>query len=258
MSDDPAPFRSLFDTQRALIENGQAFVEQTMRVPVEMNDAVRESLGRQRELQRESIEATRDALSGVVDTVASAGPNGDLEGVREAVDGGFETLLETHETVFDGVDEGYAEATDDLAAATAELTDQVERLVELNRELEQHTVGTVEGVTGNGGGLGAFLAEQFGTLDADLGGSGGDGRAAVERQVEQIDTVRERIERLQEELQETVDETGDTAGESTDDDGAAEGTTGTVSDGEPDAGETDRKSETGDSDRTGTGPRDGE
>ncbi|ERH10828.1 MAG: hypothetical protein J07HX64_02607 [halophilic archaeon J07HX64] len=224
MSDESSPFRSLFDTQRELIENGQAFVEQTMRVPVEMNNAVRESLTRQRELQRESIEMTRDTLSGVIDTAESTGPNRDLEEVQEAVNDGFETLLETHKTVFEGVDESYAEAADELAAATEELIDQIERLVELNEELEGQTVDAVEGVTGDGGGLGEFLAEQFGTLDADLGESGGDEQAAVERQVEQIDTVRERIERLQDELQETVEETdetngnvGDVPGESADD-----------------------------------------
>lgn len=96
-------------------------------------------------------------------------------------------------------------ATDEPEAVTGELTQQVECPVELNREFEQQTVKAVEGVTGDGTGLAEFLAEQFGTPDADLGESGDDKWVAVERRVEQRDTVRERIERLQEELRESID-----------------------------------------------------
>jgi methyl-accepting chemotaxis protein len=212
MSNDRSPLSSLFDAQRELISNGQEFVEQTMRVPLEMNDAMRESLARQRDLQREGIERSHDALGEVLDTVESTGP-GELTGVRGAVDGGFETLLASHEQVFDNVDESYAEAVEDLAEAIEELTEQVEVLVELNDQLEQRTVETVEGVAGSG--LGEFLEQQFGSLDTDLDASDTEGRAAVERQREQIDTVRERIERLQDELQDTVDETADDGSDTT-------------------------------------------
>jgi uncharacterized coiled-coil protein SlyX len=210
MSDDRSPLSSLFDAQRSLITNGQEFVEQTMRVPLEMNDAMRESLARQRALQRSGIETTHEALEEVFDTVESTGP-GELTEVREAVDEGFETLLGSQAELFDNVDESYAEAVAELEVAVEELTDQVETLVELNEQLEQRTVETVAG-----GGLGEFLGEQFGTLDTDLDASGAEGEAAVEQQREQIDTVRERIERLQDELQDTVDEAAGPADETAD------------------------------------------
>jgi archaellum component FlaC len=221
MSDDRSPLRSLFDAQQELISNGQQFVEQTMRVPVEMNAALRESLAQQRELQREGLEVTHDALGQVFDTVESTGP-GELGDVRAAVDEGFETLLDSHEEIFDNVDEGYADAIENLEDAVEELTEQVEALVELNEEFEERTVETVEGATE--GDLGEFLDQQFGDLDTDLDDGEAEGRAAVERQREQIDTVRERIERLQDELQDTVDETesGDAGDGTANGDGARE------------------------------------
>jgi chromosome segregation ATPase len=214
MSEDSSPLRSLFDAQRELISNGQAFVEQTMQVPLEMNAALQESLGRQRDLQRQGLEQTHGALVQVFDTVESAGP-GELAGVRVSVDEGFEQLLASHERIFDSVDESYADAIEDTETAVEELTDQVETLVELTEQLEERTVETV---TGNG--LGESLERQFGDLDTDLDRSGAEGRAAVERQREQIDTVRERIERLQDELQETVAD-GET-GDGTDEEGRAD------------------------------------
>jgi len=87
MSKERSPLSSLFDAQRRLTTNGQEFVGETMRVPLAVNSAMRESLARQRELQRSGIEASHDALDQVFDTVESAGP-GEFAEVREAVDEG--------------------------------------------------------------------------------------------------------------------------------------------------------------------------
>ena len=206
MSEKRSPLRSLFDTQQELISNGQQFVESTMRLPLEMNTAVHESLAHQRRIQRETLELTHDAIDQLLDTAEQTNPGGVQVGeVRTAVDGAFEALGEGHEQVFDGIDEGYDDATAGLESAIEDLTEQVEALVALNEQLETEVVETVDGI--GDGTLGETLTQQFGTLDEAVETpTESDGRERVEKQREQIETVRERIENLQHELQQSVEE----------------------------------------------------
>jgi hypothetical protein len=217
MSDDDSPLRSLFSTQQALISNGQRFLEQTMRVPLELDETLRQSLERQRTLQQETLGITREAVDGVLDTAARADPGSGVGEVRQAVDEGFETLQEGHDETFDRVEEGYEEALEGLGEALEELTAQSERLVELNRQLEASTLEAVDGMDGS---LGEVVEQQLGDLDEELDSPAeAEGTERIERQREGIETVRDRIEELQADLEETVEaarearENGESTGE---------------------------------------------
>lgn len=211
MSDDSSPLRSLFETQQELIENGQQFVESTMRVPLEMNAAFQETLEEQKDLQQDTLELTHDAVTDVLETIESAGPGGELVDVRDAVDEGFETLLDQHEQVFESVDEGYEDALQELDRALEELLEQVQILIELNEQLEQQA-DAVDGVYEQ---LGTTLEDQFAGFDDVVSPteSASEGEQ-IEHQREQIESVREHIEDLRTELEDTVEEgTGEGDGE---------------------------------------------
>jgi chromosome segregation ATPase len=244
MSDDTSPIRSLFEAQQQLIRNGQQFFESTMKIPLEMNDALREALDEQRQFQRETLELTHDALTQMLDTAEQAGPNDDLDEVRAAVDEGFETLLDQHEEVFDSADEEYAEAIARLEETVEELTEQVGVLLELNEQLEAQTAETLDSIVGAGG-LGSALEEQFGSLDEAIAPASEEGGVEqVEKQREQIESVRERIEGLQDKLETTLEEaeseqtgSGETAGSSGSESTSDEGTGSESADGESGGGE---------------------
>ena len=209
MSDDRSPFASLFRTQNQLIENGQQFVEQTMRVPLEMNEALRESLDQQRRLQRDTLELSHDAVVAMLDSANATTPGEQMGDVKSAVDEGFESLLRGHDQLYEGVDESYADAIDGLEEAIEELTAQTEALIELNEEFEQQTANAFEFSTG---GVHETLTTEFGDLDEELETpTGAEGRERVEKQREQIETVRERIENLQTELQKGVEKAQENA-----------------------------------------------
>ena len=209
MSDDRSPFTSLFRTQHQLIENGQQFVEQTMRVPLEMNEALRDSLDQQRRLQRETLELSHDAVIAMLDSANATTPGEQFDDVKTAVDEGFENLLDGHDQLYDGLDEGYGDAISGLEEAIEELTAQTEALIELNEEFEQHTTNAFEFSTG---GVSETLTTQFGNLDEELEDpTEAEGRERVEKQREQIETVRERIESLQSELEKGVEKAQENA-----------------------------------------------
>lgn len=220
MSDDRSPFASLFRTQNQLIENGQQFVEQTMRVPLEMNEALRESLDQQRRLQRETLELSHDAVVAMLDSANATTPGEQMGDVKSAVDEGFESLLHGHDQLYDGLDESYADAIDGLEEAIEELTAQTEALIELNDEFEQQTANAFEFSTG---GVHETLTTEFGALDEEIEApTEAEGRERVEKQREQIETVRERIENLQTELQKGVEKAQENA-EQQSDEHAADG-----------------------------------
>ncbi len=203
MSDDnSAPTGSLFETQRQLIENGQQFFETTMQIPLEMSATLREALDEQRELQQETLEQSHDAVTQVLDTVEAAGAGENLDEVQNAVDDGFETLLNQHETVYESADESYEEALDRLEETIQTLTEQVETVLELNEQLGSQ----VEGVAGGYDDLAATLESQFqGFDDTVTSTEDASGTDEVEQQREQIESVRERIENLRTNLEETVE-----------------------------------------------------
>ena len=204
MSDDRSPLASLFRTQHQLIENGQQFIEQTMRVPLEMNETLRDSLDQQRALQRETLELSHDAVIAVLDSANATTSGEQMSEVRTAVDEGFESLLKSHDQLSDELDEGYADATSGLEDAMEGLTAQTAALVELNEEFEHHAVTAFERSTGE---VQETLMTQFGELDEEIEEpSTAEERERVEKQREQVETVRERIETLQAELEKGIEQ----------------------------------------------------
>lgn len=200
MSEDSSPFSALFETQQRLIDNGQELLEQSLRVPLEMNEALRESLDHQRTIQRETLQVTHETMSQLLETAEPSA--GDLEEVQTAIDQGFDTMLESHDRIYEGIDESYADAIVRLESALEDLIDQTESLVELSEELEAQTADAIDGESI----ISEALNSEFSSLDDDIEGTEDvSGREEVKKQREQIETVRERIESLQDQIKTEVE-----------------------------------------------------
>lgn len=208
---DSSPFKALFDAQKDLIENGQRFFESTARLPLDLNEAMYDTLSEQWEAQAEALELGRTALLDVIETMeTTTGEEGTFTSAREAVEESFDALLEQHEELIAAVDDQYEETIADLDESIEEFTDQGELLLELNETLEAQTQETFEGLEEQLTALQETIEEQLGTLDEELPT---EETEDVDEQVEQyeaqIKEIQDRFQEIQTQLEDAVEEADD-------------------------------------------------
>ena len=150
MTDNQSPISAVFELQRTTIEQSQKLVEQSLDVPVQVNERVHGTIGPQKQAQQRTIQFGQQSIESVLDAVETSVPQSDgaLDEVRDAVDEGFETLLEQHGDAVDTVDEQYGEGIEryeEFSVDVAEaLNDQLEALLEANEEVETQTIEAFE------------------------------------------------------------------------------------------------------------------
>jgi DNA repair exonuclease SbcCD ATPase subunit len=145
-----SPVTTVFELQRASIEQSQQALEQSVAFQQNVGQAFVDSLDSQESAQRRGVELSQTLVHNYLDTVESTIPGaaGSVDELRSAVDEQVEFLLENHEEAFEAFEgefaegvEAYDELTDDYIAA---LDEQVSLLVEAHEELETQSVEAVE------------------------------------------------------------------------------------------------------------------
>lgn len=191
MTDDDSPIDPLFELQRNTIRQTEETLDNVFTLSSTFGDAFAQGIEPGREVQQQTIELSRQSIHTSLDAVESVGRNVDqIDDLRDSVDDAFDTLADQSEALSYAVEDSYDSLGED---AVADLEDQFELLLELNRTIEERLVGTIE-----------RFAEQAGETEefADT----------FEQQVEllsdQLEAQADRLEELESRL-EDVDFDGD-------------------------------------------------
>jgi len=176
------PVTTVFELQRAAVEQSQQAIHQSLEFQKRFNQALVDSLDSQESAQRRGVELNRTLIHSYLDAVESTVPGASaaVEDLRSSVDEQVDFLLENHAEAFDAVETefedgigAYDELTDDYVGA---LDEQIELLVEAHEELEGQSVEAVE-----------QMADQMEDLQ------------------DQVEDVQEQVREVQEQAAEAVD-----------------------------------------------------
>ena len=146
MVDYTTPVTSTFEMQRQTIEQGQRALARSLEFQQDMSDAFVAGLDSQRSAQERSVELGRNMMHSSIDVMAQNTPGMDdqFADLREAVDEGYDALLDTHGEAFDAMTEQfesgsrtYDETAEDALAA---MDEQIEMLIEVHEQLESQSV----------------------------------------------------------------------------------------------------------------------
>ncbi|MEF8775863.1 MAG: hypothetical protein V5A43_05085 [Haloarculaceae archaeon] len=154
MVDYTSPVSATFEMQRQSIQQGQKALARSVEFQQDVNQAVVNGLESQRSAQERTVELQKRVMHSALDAMEQNVPGmGDqFADLREAVDEGYDTLLETHEEAFAAVSEQFEEGASTFDEATedalAAMDEQLEMLVSAHEELETQSVETVEGFAG--------------------------------------------------------------------------------------------------------------
>lgn len=204
-----------FELQRTQIELGQRAIEQTLETRRELDDRVLRGLETQEEAQTTVVEFTQDSINELLDTVAeTAGEEQTVEDVREAVNDGFDTILDQQAEVFDTVGERYDPETDDVRPLGEELLtaldEQLDVLVEANESLEDSTVEAFEQILEELEELVDVVSEQSEEVsdefEAQLERFGDELEDQLDRFEDQFDSRMDRMEDVQDRFDDLRDE----------------------------------------------------
>ena len=198
MVDYTTPVTTVFEMQRATIEQSQKALEQSVSFQQNVNEAVIESLDTQESAQRRGVELSKTAIHSYLDAVEATVPGAaSMTGqLRETVDGQFDSLYQAHEEAFEmtegevakGVD-AYDEMVVDYLAA---MNDQIEALLEAHEEIEGQTLEAFQQVQG-----------QFEEMQAQFEASGEEMQEQFEAQTEYFQEQFEaQFEQFQSQLEE--------------------------------------------------------
>jgi methyl-accepting chemotaxis protein len=172
MTDDSSPVEMIFELQRTTIEQTGDLLEELVKASAEAGDGLTEGVDAQREIQEQLLELTRQSVHQSLDaaeTVTDTSSVGDVDDLRETVDTTFDRLLDQQDEAFDAIEESSEQLSDE---ATERIADQVELLVEFNREIEQQLSETVELLVERAeesDGLTESVEEQFDELVGQVG-----------------------------------------------------------------------------------------
>jgi len=150
MADYTDPIEATFDLQRRSIEQSRVALERTLTLPTQVGEAALESLDSQERVQRDAVELQHEAVTSLLDAIDEMFPGAESStaGVRDSVDGQYETLLENHaalfETLRERLDEG-VDTYDDLSEESVETLDElVDSLADAQAELEEQSLEATE------------------------------------------------------------------------------------------------------------------
>ncbi|MFB6202329.1 MAG: hypothetical protein ABEI98_10000 [Halorhabdus sp.] len=182
MIDYTTPVTTVFEAQRATINQSQQALEQSVNFQQQMSQAMLGSLESQESVQRRGVELSQTAIHTYLDTIESSMPGVEpaVEELRNTVDEQFEYLLENHAEAFDAIEDELGSGVDAYDEMTADsmdaLDEQLSMLIEAHEELETQSVDAVEG-----------MADQVEDLQA------------------QVEEVSEQIQDVQQQAAEAVD-----------------------------------------------------
>lgn len=204
-----------FELQRNQIELGQRAIEQTIETRRAFDDRIRGGLETQEEAQETVLEFTRDSINELLDTVAdTAGEDQAVADIREAVNDGFDTLLDQQAEVFDAVGERYDPEADDVRPLGEELLtaldEQLDVLVEANESIEDATVEAFEEIFDQLEELVDVLGEQSESVSEEFASQlerfGDELEDQLDRFEEQFDSRMDRMEAVQDRFDDLRDE----------------------------------------------------
>ena len=143
MADNNAPVGTVFELQRTAIEQTGGLLTEFVEASTDASDGLVQSVDTQREIQEQTLELTRQSVHqslDVAETVTATSPVDD-DDLRGTVDTTFDRLLGQQDEAFDAIEESSEQLSDE---ATERIADQVELLVEFNREIEQQLSETAQ------------------------------------------------------------------------------------------------------------------
>ncbi len=143
MADNNAPVGTVFELQRTTIEQTGGLLTEFVEASTDASDGLVQSVDTQREIQEQTLELTRQSVHqslDVAETVTATSPVDD-DDLRGTVDTTFDRLLGQQDEAFDAIEESSEQLSDE---ATERIADQVELLVEFNREIEQQLSETAQ------------------------------------------------------------------------------------------------------------------
>lgn len=200
-----------FELQRNSLEVGQRTIERTLDTRRGIDERLVGGLERSEEAQEAGLSFTQEAINDLLDVAAGApGTEDTIEEVRTAVNNGFDSLIEQQGDL-------YAEVGDRVDPETRErdpidqellvaLDEQLEFLVDANREIEAQTVESLERIVDELEALADVVSEQSEEVGTQF-------EAQVDRfgeQLEgQLEGVEERFESRMDRIEDLRDRVGD-------------------------------------------------
>lgn len=140
MDEYTTPIGPLFELQRETLKRGADILQ----FPREMrNEFVEDGLAASEQIQRQTIELSRQAVQESVSTVEILQSREQQDGQSESVDELFDTLLAQHEAAYETIGETYEQA--DTETLTREV-EQLDFLLELSQRIETELERSLEGI----------------------------------------------------------------------------------------------------------------
>ena len=144
------PIESIFGFQRTAVEQSHKATLEAFEAQTTAMEQFSGSLGTIEDLQAQGVSGTRDAMHAYLDSVEELNPEAELDEVRELVDEGFDTTVESHEQTWDAVAEAVDEAVDATESATETYTelvdDSFDSFLAAHEEIEATTTEMAEQV----------------------------------------------------------------------------------------------------------------
>ena len=168
MTERDTPVGMFFALQRETIERTGDILEQLVETSAELNDE--SAIERQREIAEGTVELARESAHRSLDTVALVAneESAEVEEIRDRIDTAFDTLADQQLEAIDT----YEQRTEEFTADTVErIGEQVELLVEMNRDIERQLTELAEEFVeqAESGALGEGVGEQVDRLTEQLG-----------------------------------------------------------------------------------------